>query len=389
MTSRLGSAISAAAVASTPSTTQISSLESTTDEVASRSFELAKVERHLPVLGGEGKDREITVQTPSLSMKASPPPAVDDPRFLTPPLTGDYPVGVKSYITDDSRRLLIDVHYPGEPSKNPVYKVHPSSTGRHPLNVENDPAKEKMSNLWTRSEPGLSPVAGEKFPIIFFSHGNSTNHYDYQPIVEEVASQGYCVITISHPSSNNSSAFARLDPARDPMPTDDQFMKAVDEGSEDVQAVLEQIKHNQIEGFSSFLGASINTDAVGVLGHSLGGGTVLKTCLETKLVKAGIDLDGCPLTHEKEIAFKQPYLTIASGKNGLWSPGEEYYEDWQKSHTKTPQAQLIVLKEAEHMDFAVNPLFQAKKNDEFTQPFLETYKQVNQLIVSFFNQHLR
>jgi hypothetical protein len=94
------------------------------------------------------------------------------------------------------------------------------------------------------------------------------------------------------------------------------------------------------------------------------------------------------LTNEKEIAFEQPYLTIAAGKKGLWSPGEEYYEDWQKSHAKTPQAQLIVLKEAEHMDFAVSPLFQAKKNSESNQPFLEIYKQVNRLIVSFFNQHL-
>lgn len=378
-----------------PSVSARTYLEKVTDEVFRYSLEIAKFEsRHLAPLGQKWKESAITIETHPLVMGVSTPsPAINNPHFLTPPLTGNYRVGVRSYYTNSSRRLLIDVHYPGSARDNPVYKVHPLSIGNHPLNIKTiqDPlTQEKMSNMWTRSEPGLRPISGEKFPLILFSHGNSTNHYDYQPIVEELASNGYYVVTISHPATNNSSSFANLNPLYDPPPTHSQFMAAIRKGAKDVQSVLKQIRNNRIEGFGAFFGTSIRTESVGVLGHSLGGGTALQACRETEKIRVGIDLDGAVLRNQdKEIAIEQPFLTIAAGKEGVWLKGQEDYEDWQWYHSKSPRSEIIILDEAEHTDFAVNPLFESKKNNRKNHNFIELNKTINHHIICFFNKHLK
>jgi dienelactone hydrolase len=326
--------------------------------------------------------------------QVSPPsPHENDPHFLTPPLTGKYQVGIKSYYADKEKRLLIDVHYPGIPKHARLYKVHPLCAHRHPMDIErieDQSVKEKMSNLWTRSQLELTPFPDEKFPIILFSHGAGCAHHDYQSIIEELASQGYCVIATSHPSSNQSSYFGIADPDIDPEPTPGQYMFAIAEGTKDVRFVLEQIRNHRIAGFEEFLSSSLDADSIGVLGHSLGGGIALQACKEIDLIHAGIDLDGAVLRNQdKAIVIQQPFLTIAAGKGGGWREGSEDYEDWERYHALSPNSKKITLENAEHGDFSLDRLFKAKKTDELDREALELNTITNRLIKIHFNKHLK
>ena len=107
-------------------------------------------------------------------------PKVDDPHFLTPPLTGEFSVGVRSFcledasrnerdmghLIDSTRRLEIDVYYPGVGSQEHGFRVQPFIID----DGFSDPVLlPQLQNSWTRSQPPDSlPLLKQSFPLFFF-----------------------------------------------------------------------------------------------------------------------------------------------------------------------------------------------------------------------------
>lgn len=330
----------------------------------------------------------IALIAPPAMKLSSPSPASDDAHFLTPPLTGKYPVGVQSTYADQAGRILVDIHYPAVQTREARYKVHPLSPPRHPMNIDGieDPAlKERLKNLWTRSQPALTPATDGKFPVVIFSHGMGGNHFDNQNIVEELASQGYCVITISHPESNSVSKLSEISPP-DPPPDVEQMVPALMTGTNEVELVIEQLRKGEIAGF---LSANIDKDRIGVIGHSLGGDTALQACAQTSHIKAGIDLDAPILKgHDKNIVIHQPFLTLGTGK-GVYHKETDAYTEWQEFHKRAPHSEIHILEDADHGDFGLDPAFTEKQSGTKNPDAAQVNTEVNRKILSFFNKHLK
>lgn len=323
------------------------------------------------------------------------PPAPDDPHFLTPELTGEWKtVGVKSFYADDEKALLVDVYYPAVQNGPPSYRILPPSPPKHPMNtdeIQDEALKANLANLWTRSQPSLEAAEG-KFPVVIFSHGMASNHFDYAGILEELASQGYYVFSISHPSSNGFSDLAQIS-YPDPPPTLEQVSPAIYTQAKEIHFLIQKIKSS---AFKDKISENVDIDRIGVMGHSLGGDSALQACKgHSDLIRTGIDLDSGCLKHIELVEISQPFLSIGA-KIGSYpdAPYEDAGEiwdgrtEWEQYKEKSVNAELVVLDQATHNDFSVNPLFLERKTGEPNTTYRDIHKEACQLITCWFNKHL-
>ncbi|MEN9866865.1 MAG: hypothetical protein RL748_2455, partial [Pseudomonadota bacterium] len=100
-----------------------------------------------------------------------------------------------------------------------------------------------------------APIAPGRFPLILISHGSGGSHLLYRSIAIHLARQGYIVALPEHPGNNRN----------------DNSL----ENSNDNLALRPYHLGLTIAAVADALGASVNTDRIGVVGHSMGGYTAL------------------------------------------------------------------------------------------------------------------
>ena len=85
---------------------------------------------------------------------------------------------------------------------------------------------------------------------------------------------------------------------------------------------LDQLERlNTSDPSGRFLGR-LETQRVGVFGHSLGGATALQFCHDDSRCKAGIDVDGAPLGSVVADGVTQPFMFLLSDHKGESDAGE-------------------------------------------------------------------
>lgn len=331
-----------------------------------------------------------------------PNPAPDDPHFVIPPLSekAKYPVGIRSLqmvrkVHDPAgelvaaRRLVMDIHFPGVASPKPVYRALQGSFSMR------DPKEQELGdNVWTRSQVNLAPSKAERFPLILFSHGGGMGHYHYCQIVEELAGRGYCVVSVSHPSSCNLHHYFGQDPLLQNFNEQNPEEKGIEieTRARDLEYVLEQLP--------SFLPDNIDTTQVGFVGHSLGGAASVLAASETVSCKGAINLDGAYFGTERPVG--KPVLRIESGSlaeeleehpddKELKIIAESINRDWARFDALNPaNHELLLMPEATHMDFTMIPLIDHKFG---ANPDIKTYRSVcertNAAIIDFFDSTLK
>ena len=322
---------------------------------------------------------------------STPNPARDDPHFLIPPLSAEakYPVGIRSlqmvrevHNPDGelvaARRLVMDIHYPGVASPEPIYRA---------LHATEPEIQDLGDNVWTRSQVNAEPSKEEKFPLILFSHGGRMGHYHYCQIIEELASRGYCVVSVNHPSSCSLFHYFGQDPLLSP----DLSRTEIETKAKDLEYVLEQLP--------SFLPDNIDATQVGFLGHSLGGAASVFAASETEACKCAINLDGAYFGTERSVG--KPVLRIESGALDAElaaSPSSKDVDEiqaikagWENFSALNPgNPKPLLMPEASHNDFTMIPLIDHKLG---INPEIVTYQSVcertNAAIIGFFDSTLK
>lgn len=168
------------------------------------------------------------------------------------------------------------------------------------------------------------PATGP-FPVILFEHGFGVTAGSYQRMLLELVSHGYVVIAPGHPNIATAVIFedgtkAFLKAGRDALMFETAFL--------DTQFIL-----RQIDAIASTM-PSMNLTKIGMIGHSLGGATTIRTTRNNRHILAGISLDA-PISHytydydgdectvsklESDIKldygsdFEKPFLHIFAGK---------------------------------------------------------------------------
>jgi dienelactone hydrolase len=169
---------------------------------------------------------------------------------------------------------------------------------------------------------------GARYPVIVFSPGMGFLPIWYVPELEELASHGYVVVSISHPYSTRVTVFPdgrivhsideagsrALSEATAKATSDAAFDPVVDRiGSvwvADVRFVLDQME--QFNASDTLFANRLDLTRVGIFGHSFGGGVAAEAMYEDDRFDAAINMDGTLFGEVATNGIARPVMLMLS-----------------------------------------------------------------------------
>ncbi|MBI1228471.1 MAG: hypothetical protein GC192_24765 [Bacteroidetes bacterium] len=356
------------------------------------------------------------------------------PIFQLPTPTGPYTVGTSDIYFEsnreevitpdesDKRRLMIKTFYPST-QKNGKQDPYVDKGGRNGF-ARKYGLPTSTLNYLDKVETHVYrdiQIADETFPVIVFSHGYNSKANGYYAILSEIASHGYVVFAINHTYESTGTTFPdgsevyfdydyagkieantwqKMEPIinafkqnlsfeeRHPIVEKGlttYFVKGIVERWEkDIEDVISELDEWNNAGF--FKG-KLNTAALGVLGHSRGGGAAGDALLKDDRIKAGANLDGVQWGQIVDSAFQKPFLFLSA--------------DWPAEHENLNQHAYVnkstsifyegILLHSGHSNFMDIPfMVPFKKLSEAgdIEPGL-AIEITNKLTISFFDKYLK
>ena len=232
-------------------------------------------------------------------------------QLVTPTVrpTGPYAVGRISFLLSDPLRtnrynvrtnssFMVSYWYPAE-----------AKTGKLPGVWEDKPLAQdpnwwdnytdRVSSFVSHSLPSASVATNEvKYPIIIYVPGYSDPRAENQEKYEDLASHGYIVVSADHwevygtvfPDGrylHGSSVYAgeTSDKLSDPNFAALAFERRI----QDIRILLTDL--DRADGSDSVLGGHIDTNTIGLMGFSFGGGVASEMCRTNNRCRAALVLD--------------------------------------------------------------------------------------------------
>lgn len=261
-----------------------------------------------------------------------------------------------------------------------------------------------------------------KYPVILFSGGAGMFNGQNTIQMEELASQGYVVFAVSHPYDDfaaiysdgsvvpySSNQLAAL--SKDSSEAIAAGKKQVaDENSPDFQRALvrncklntenvhvwssdmifmaDQISHLNDGSIQSIFKGRLDTENMGIFGHSFGGAAAGEACLRDNRFKAFINVDGTPFGDTVGNIIQQPFMVLSEGtdKNLKFNISDGYSE-------KQKNFLIVSINGAQHMNFTdLNTIVPNAGKALGALGTIGANRQaeiMNTYIVSFFNKYLK
>ncbi len=355
-----------------------------------------------------------------------------------PKPSGDYSVGTVSYYFVDSNReeiytpdpndrreLMVRVWYPSEKVSGGNFAPYLSKALIKAIALSWDTSTEDLSDSFTTTPTHSiinAPIAQTKsnYPVLLFSHGFGILPEFNTINVEELASQGYVVVSINHTYDSAASIFpnGRVITQSPVFYTDEKskfielLKQSVEVRAKDASFILDKlIDINAGENPSGILTGKLDLDRVGMLGHSLGGATTVQTLLQDKRFKAGVHLDGGLFINGINKSLSQPFMFMNSellGTGNSLNPDFQEAIELQKTFFQHLQsdAYKVLINGTGHFYFNDLPFILPElKNAKLPLPFTQfenwvaadnsnpinpdrAIKIINDYTVAFFNKYL-
>ncbi|MCR8658711.1 alpha/beta hydrolase family protein [Paenibacillus endoradicis] len=317
-------------------------------------------------------------------------PALVFPQYQSPKVTGEYEVTTATYTYTD---------------KNRIEEFINTGENRH-VNVE----------FWYPKN------ADDTYPLLVFSHGaygiRSSNASTYT----ELASHGYVVVSIDHPyhsfytasedgktSIINTEFYQEVSNAnKDGIYTIEQayvlFQKWMKLRTDDMNFVIDMILNNS-KSDNDPIYQLINTDKIGVFGHSMGGAASVWLGRERDDIDAVVNIDGpmfSELIYDKETndlvvkgnTYSTPLLNLYSDDVWIQLDNSSTYAANKAADKTFSEVYTVHFQGAKHLSLTDLPLFspilanmlQGGKADIDKYYCIETQ---NQIILNFFDFELK
>jgi dienelactone hydrolase len=260
-------------------------------------------------------------------------------RVTLPRPTGPHPVGTVSLHLEDrsrpapwvssipTRELMISVWYPA--ARNPCRAVPwltPGAAATFLAGVGLDSTQVTLPD--THAAEGVPVARTGRLPVVLYSPGFNASRVFNTAVVEDLASNGYLVVTVDHTYEALMVEFpgGRVVTGQAPDGGRPVFAEAVDIRVADFRFVLDRIADldrginpdvHQLPLPAGLKGA-FDLSRVGMFGHSLGGATTASTMYADQRVKAGVSLDGSAIGAVAAAGLDRPYLVMDTpGKGGM------------------------------------------------------------------------
>ncbi|GIO96925.1 carboxylic ester hydrolase [Paenibacillus lautus] len=258
------------------------------------------------------------------------------PVFKFEKPTGPYKIGTVTYdwkdelreeantpSPDDKRELMVQIWYPANSSakgKQAPYVAHPDIFEDGYSQALHMPKQlfKSLGLIKTHAIKGAELSNKETtYPVLLFSHGFNgvKNQNTFQ--IEELASHGYIVIGIDHTYYSTTSVFPDGRVVNF-SPLEDSGYEYLDQLNkvwvEDTMFVIDQVEKLAVNDPDHRFTGRIDTDNMGMFGHSYGGATAVQTLLKDPRLKAAINMDGGLFGEQRlpEDGVKRPFLMMSA-----------------------------------------------------------------------------
>jgi dienelactone hydrolase len=310
---------------------------------------------------------------------------------VLPPLTGRYPhIGHESFVVAGPHREIgVEVFAPtrGSYENKLRMQLSPERSFMSAL------SEEQIQTLHTHSVDSLTPIG--KLPVLLFSHGWGVNPSEYRPLLEELASHGYMVVSLNHPSSSRDAPFSQNPPVLD----------ACDEaGCEDpakFSSELDRLTLIQADNIA-FITDYIRKkegDATPIVlaGHSLGGAASIIAARHDLKIKGCINLDGGLRGENKSEGLKTSLLMILVDRlTNMTLEDKEWVvplmKEWTDLHENSKRigdSYLGQIQGISHMDFSTGPLLDWLVGEKTLDGAIKAHVVASRAMVQFMNMACR
>jgi predicted dienelactone hydrolase len=308
---------------------------------------------------------------------------VEQGRELTlPPPSGSFAVGrVTDAWIDESRvdafagdpatkqELVVWIWYPAARSEGARYAAYLPDEWRAALSeggvallraLTRDPARVVPHSV---ANGELSSDAAT-YPVVILRAGLAALTANYTTLAENLASHGYVVVGFDAPHrtfvvvmpdgrviwrSPRADAEGVSGEAQSRLLT--ELLVA---WTGDTQFVVDQLERLNASASSRFHGR-LELNAVGVVGHSLGGAVAAQFCHDDPRCGAGVNLDGAPRGSVVQDGLRQPFMFLLSDHGEAADPDSRRISaDINSIYERLPMDRRLrlVLKGADHFSFS-------------------------------------
>jgi len=317
------------------------------------------------------------------------PAAAGALRLSLPEPTGRHPIGTTElhlvdpgrpdpWVDGRPRELMVSLWYPtSAPAGGPLAPYLPPGAARH-FGERNDPllgltaGQVDWTGITTHARAGV-PVRHRPggYPVVLFSPGGGEPRAGGTMLVEELASQGYVVVTVDHTYETPELEFpgGRVETQRLPdIDPTERLHRMLETRVGDTRFVLDQLQvlaagDNPDAGRRPLprgIGAGLDLSRIGMFGHSAGGFTAAETMLVDRRVDAGADLDGSmaysfsagDFGDVASAGLDRPFLLMGAGTSGGAPHTHQHAPDWAMFWANSTGWKLdLYVAEGEHFSF--------------------------------------
>ncbi|MCL4755552.1 MAG: hypothetical protein KJ015_35700 [Myxococcales bacterium] len=235
-------------------------------------------------------------------------------ELALPPLTGSHLIGVQrrtltdtsreeeaTSVSGDSRRITVKFWYPSDScstAPRAPYTTPTEAQYYQPVSMNGAPSGwQEGIHTNSRDAPALEPGAS-RFPIVIMSHGFKNVREAYTSFAEQLASHGFVVAAISHAYDTEVTEFSEGDyatfaPAFGKLPPPNQTLDShIEVWVQDAKFVLNELAKLHLNDEQGYFTGRLDLENVGIFGHSYGGATAARACIEDARFDAGMNMDG-------------------------------------------------------------------------------------------------
>lgn len=153
------------------------------------------------------------------------------------------------------------------------------------------------------------------YPVMLFSPAVATSRLMYTLLLQEIASNGFAVVSVDHPYDADIVEYPdgrTVLGVLENIATDTEFVSALNIRVKDMSFLLDQMHDEKVIRnlfpLSQENSHLLSLDRITILGHSLGGATAAQTMLVDNRIVGGINLDGRLWGPVVEKGLSRPFL---------------------------------------------------------------------------------
>lgn len=171
----------------------------------------------------------------------------------------------------------------------------------------------------TQQQPPPFKLHGD-YPVVLFSPAVATSRLMYTLLLQELASNGFAVVSVDHPYDADIVEYPDGRTVLGiPITTPTEYISALDVRVEDMSFLLDQMHDEKvirnIFSLSQENSHLLSLDRVTILGHSLGGATAAQTILVDNRFIGGINLDGKLWGSVLDKGLSSPFLLFGNSNH--------------------------------------------------------------------------